>query len=322
MLCFQHLDAKLPVDKFNGYRGLHRSEGDPMPPPDYDTSPEKVFEQLTVWLLHSCGNFLPLILGLCGRSGELDLPSWVLDISAKPTIQENYWRYRTNLYKSYPYILDRGLNFVYDSQKPGKLQVSGMIVDRIRAVVKYQVDCPGWAAHITLLNKWCRFATSRSVSEVDLDDPRDRDFCNTMLGGMVRQHPPERFRQANVDDFAQWRDSVLSMENNPNNAGRYDAGMFSHLSLVLGQALFLTEGSSLGLGPQSLQPGDSLWLFAGGTTTFAMRLNSSAKSSVQYQGSSLDDEYILLGPCYHNRTMQSPGVKHEILPQPSFCVIT
>lgn len=101
MMCFQHLDAKLPVDKFNGYRGLHRSEGEPMPPPDYDTSPAKVFEQLTVWLLHSFGNLMPLTLGLCGHPGDMDLPSWVLNIAAKPPIKDNYWRCRLSLHKTH-----------------------------------------------------------------------------------------------------------------------------------------------------------------------------------------------------------------------------
>lgn len=112
------------------------------------------------------------------------------------------------------------------------------------------------------------------------------------------------------------------MQSAPKNAGRFFSDMFSHFSVVVDQVMFLTESGSLGIGPLSLQRGDTLWLFAGGNMTFAMRQKTSAGSSVQLRQQSLDNEYMLLGSSYHNQIMHAAGGEYKIPTHPEVCVIT
>lgn len=320
MLCFQHLNAKLLVDKFNGYRGLHK--GDPMPPPDYSTPPETVFEQLTVWLVRSCQSLLPFALSLQNRGGGMSLPSWVLDISANPPIDHNYWRARIELYKAYPYILCDGLDMSYDTQHVGQLRLGGVRVDHVRSVARRCCQSSDEASHIELLNEWCQFATDQSLPDLAADSARGRAFCTTMLGGRVRKTSADMLRKANACDLLQWRQDVMSMELDPSNAGQYDQAMFPHLTAVLGQVSFTTISGSLGLGPPSLQPGDTLWAFAGGRTTFAMRRKPSVRLASGCEQPQLDEEHTMLGPCYHNELMEDLSGISDNLGQRSTCVIS
>jgi hypothetical protein len=323
MLCFQHLVAKLRVDKFNGYRGLHRGahKGDPMPPPDYRTSSEQLFEQLTVWIIGSCGSLLPLTLGLQDGGGGTILPSWVLDLSANPPIDHNYWRARINLYKAFPCLLGDGLDVVYKPGPVGSLTLQGVMVDRIRSVARSSCGSPTPTSHIQLLDEWCWFATGQPKSELAVESGKTEAFCMTMLGGWVRGSAENVLRKAVAVDLAQWRQDVRSMGDSPSNTNYYGPTMSSHLTAVLGQVLFWTEKGSLGLGPPSLQSGDTLWLFPGGKTTFATRKRVGGKIPLN-RHPCLDNGRILVGPCYHHKLMEGLLGVADTLNQPGMCVLS
>jgi hypothetical protein len=154
-----------------------------MPPPDYRTSSEQLFEQLTVWIIGSCGSLLPLTLGLQDGGGGTILPSWVLDLSANPPIDHNYWRARINLYKAFPCLLGDGLDVVYKPGPVGSLTLQGVMVDRIRSVARSSCGSPTPTSHIQLLDEWCWFATGQPKSELAVESGKTEAFCMTMLGG-------------------------------------------------------------------------------------------------------------------------------------------
>jgi hypothetical protein len=323
MLCFQHLGAKLRVDKFNGYRCLHRGahKGDPMPPPDYRKSSEQGFEQLTVWIIGSCGSLLPLTLGLQDGGGGTMLPSWVLDLSANPPIDHNYWRARINLYKAFPCLLGNGLNVMYEPGPVGNLTLQGVVVDRVSSVARSSCGSPNPTSHIQLLDEWCLFATGQPISELAVESFECESYCMTMLAGWVRGSAENLLRKPIAADLAQWRQDVRSMGGSPNKTNGYGPTMSSHLTAVLGQVLFWTETGSLGLGPPSLERGDTLWLFTGGKTTFATRQKAGGRKPLD-RHPCLGSGHILVGPCYHHKLMEGLSGVADTLNQPGICVLS
>jgi hypothetical protein len=323
MLCFQHLGAKLRVDKFNGYRGLYRGshKGHPMPPSNYRVSTEEVFEHLTVWMIGSCNSLLPLTLGLRNDGGGTILPSWVLDLSANPPIDHNYWRARIDLYKAFPCILGDDLDMRYEPGLVGTLGLQGVVVDQVRSVARSSCGSSDPTSHIKVLNEWCQFATGQPISELAVESDKGEAYCMTMLGGWVRGIAANVLKRAMAGDLAQWRQDVRSMGGSPGNTNVYGPTMASHLTAVLGQVLFWTATGSLGLGPPSLQSGDTLWLFPGGKTTFATRQTVGGKQMLNRHAGP-GSGYILVGPCYHHKLMEGLSGVADTLNQPGMCVLS
>lgn len=294
MLSFQHLSAKLPVDKFNGFRGLHES-ATVLPPPDYARPEEELIEEVAVWLLGSCPNLLPLALGL--KSTSFELPSWVPDISAHPPIDVNYFRGQIELYMTYS-VKQPGKRFDY--QRPGKLCMSGQEVAQVASVCATILDNSIVANHVRMLREWFAFATSEKPPTFCNDMLNDNDcFSATMLGSYVKNVEGSGLRKATATDYTLWQHAVLEMEQNPSIVPSNGLQMKSHLTAVTGRALFKTRDGWLCTGPPSIRPGDVLWLFNGGNAPFATRALPLPEVGTRRPRVLSEVQHQLLGWCYH-----------------------
>lgn len=312
MLCFQHLDVAVPVDKFNGYRGLHTIRTT-LPPPDYTRPAARVFEDITVWLLEDRQCLMPLALDLKGEN-VAGLASWVPDFSARPPIEQNYWRGRLLFYEAY--TLSSSLECLFEHRLPGQLCLFGVEMDEVSSVAPSAFKLLDAANHISLLKDWYTFATGRQASSsVTSDRYFDDDvFCATMLAGCVKA-PDEisGVRKADVGDYVQWQHDLKIMETSSEAGQFHSLLMESHITAVLERSLFRTKSGSFGIGPQSVEPGDSLWVFGGGNTPFITRHKSASLS--------LERQHTLIGYCYHHWLMSSGGVADTLGSQRSVCVL-
>jgi hypothetical protein len=312
MLCFQHLDVTVPVDKFNGYRGLHTS-GAALPAPDYSRPAAQVFEDLAVWLIADRQCLMPLTLDLEGDHAA-GFASWVPDFSARPPIEQNYWRGRLLFYEAY--TLQPSLDWAFEHRSPGQLCLHGVEIDQVSSVAPAPFKLLDVADHINLLKDWFAFATGQQpLSLASCDKPFDDGvFCATMFAGCVKDPgQTSGVRKADTADYMQWQHDLQIMEASSTAGQFHSLLMESHVTAVLERALFKTESGSYGIGPQSVKPGDSLWFFAGGNTPFVTRRKSS---STYMQG-----QHTLLGHCYHHWLMNSGYVVDTLGSRPTVCVL-
>lgn len=310
MLCFQHLNVTVPVDKINGYRGLHSSRAI-LPPPDYYRSTKEIFEELTVWLLKDRRDLLPLALDLRGDN-SFSLPSWVPDYSAKPPIEQNYWRGRLAFYQAYSPKLAHEWDF--EHRPAGKLCLRGVELDQVTSVAPAILNFLNAAGHLHVLQDWFTFATAQRPLPSPDGQLDDELFCATMLGGCVKDPTQASgVRKADAKDHVTWRRAVLGTVQSSAADALQRHVMESHVTAVLGRALFKTRSGSFGVGPPSMKAGDSLWFFNGGHAPFVVRDVSLSTSP--------ERRHLLLGPCYHHELMEAWCTAEAIDLCQSVCVL-
>jgi len=313
MLSFQHLDVTLPVDKFNGYRGLHTAKT-VLPPPSYSSPVAEVFEEIALWLLAETGSLMPLALDLHGQS-RAGLASWVPDFSAKPPIEQNYWRSRLSFFATYalPPVLGRA----FERRLPGQLCLYGIEVDRISSIAAHAFSSTKAAKdHMTHLEEWFTFATGRCCRSSESHGRQFDDdvFCATMLAGCVKDLPPaSSARLASAEDYVQWQHDVQTMQHSTAAGSFHSLLMESHMAAVLGRALFKTKRGTFGIGPLSIRPGDCLWIFEGGNAPFITRQESTSLSG--------EKQYTLVGHCYHHTSMSSAHISSNFDGQRCACLL-
>lgn len=309
MLCFQGLDVTQPVDKFNGYRGLH-SRAAPLPDAGYSSRPEDFFEEVAVWSLHVYGDLTPLMLELKGEISA-NMSSWIPDWSAKPAVQINYWRWRILFYRAY--TCSTGIDRPFEYRAPGRLLVHGFEVATVESVapVTFELSSVGCAAdHVDVMKKWFSFATGRDCPENGSGVFDDDIFCETILGGLVRIDRKPFVRKTRPADFAQWRYDMAEFERST-AAGLFHTPLIeSHVTAVVGRVMFKTNTGSIAIGPSSTEPGDVIWMWNHGRSPFLTRPVLAPQSSEQQQ--------ILIGHCYHHALNNGCN---EVTYQQSSCVL-
>jgi hypothetical protein len=310
MLCFPQLGVTNPADKFHGYRGLHSAKS-PLPEVDLTKSVERVYEEITVWSFGEFGDLFPLTLGLRARISPR-LPSWVPDWSARPDIIQGYWRWRNRFYKAY--ALDNVVGPTFEYVPPGKLLVRGSRMEVVASVSPDVFVKPlGAADHVALLRAWFTFATGRTCLQITDGLFVDSVFCDTMLGGLVRTEQEPFVRKANAEDFSQWRHDVLAMEQLGAAGFFHGLLMESHMTAVLGRALYKSSSGSYGVGPAAIRAGDCLWLWSGARSPCVTRRMPGSQSA--------DLGHFLVGPCYHRSLNRDNITVDEVSHRQDVCTL-
>jgi hypothetical protein len=315
MMCFPELDATYAVDKFNGYRGLHSMATGPMPSADYSGSVLRFFEKVTIWIIEAWSNLLPLIMGLRGELSA-ELPSWVPDYGSRllPNAA-NYWRRRLHFYQAYQcstgvdrapeHIGDRML-LLYGSELEMVVSVSPVTLE----LAKSNAD------HLETIKQWYVFATGRDCGTTDGELFDDPVFVKTMLAGLVvtDQHPFAR--EASAVDLAQWRHDMAALACSTGDELYNTPLIESHMTAVFGKVLFKTD-VGYGIGPGTVKPGDSLWVWNNARSPVLVRRESTPQSTAP---ESTWPHYAFLGPCYRHDLSHGFDVDKSSLQQ-SPCVL-
>ena len=114
---------------------------------------------------------------------------------------------------------------------------------------------------------------------------------------------PHRVRE---DEMIQWTEIVTSIirDGSPSDNEFPRALQHCHVAAVFHRRLFRTVNGRLGLGPQTMQKGDAIWILAGGNTPFILRhIASSQKSG--------DPIYSLIAPAYLHGVMDGEATGGE-----------
>lgn len=301
--CFQYLDASDPRDKINGFRGLH-TEPTKLPHPNYkDDSTGQFYQDIAVWLLENSDRLLVLALDLVDSS--MELPSWTPGFSSKSQPSEsNYHRNRLQLYMAYDCCLDlqqldSGSGFSY--QQPGQLIMDGFQIDEIVSVATDKLTFMAPADHIRLMKRWFLFATGREPLLDDGDPFDDFEFCDTVLGGHVKDPVQSSgWRKATPSDHSHWQHALLESERGPLKEPFQELLLESHATAALERRLFRTKRGSLAIGPATVRTGDLIWVFKNGNAAFVTRTAANSVATGQHPGTC----EVLLGHCYHHKLMQ------------------
>lgn len=100
-----------------------------------------------------------------------------------------------------------------------------------------------------------------------------------------------------IDEMPMRRDSLLDGSTTYSEAKMDAMYAVSRVTFCMRRRFFITRGSRVGLGPNSMRPGDRVMVFRGGHTPFVIR--------------EIDDEYQLVGACYVHGIMDGEAVSSQ-----------
>jgi hypothetical protein len=313
LLYYQPMRASNPVDKYFAFRGLHTHQSSiPLPLPDYSHTKNRTFTELAQWLLedqHSLFvlnvdlpdrrqpfNALYRLMRLAGLLVRVDLPgneprcpSWVPDWSTDSSINAIYRRIRLAFLDSYSAA--KGLTMEFSFPAPGSLRLRGIRFDRVECVAEDRFDLDSTQNNRKVLDAWYQFASPTHYDKACYFDLRDDNFHLAMLGGCIVERG-KPVRAARTADIAELKHLMSSTDID--SSAYHTPVMRSHIAAVLERRFFCLEGGRFGLGPDSIRPGDEIWILAGGPAPFVLRKLPSQSTDSQYVGSlqfhSLADE--------------------------------
>jgi hypothetical protein len=233
LLLYQHLAATDEKDKIFAFQGLHTAKAE-LPSPDYEKTKAEVYQGMALWMLQDARSLMPLALNL---HGDPDLPSWVMDYSASPPIEPNYWRNRLRFHETYDAC--KGLDWSFEYRAPRTLRVFGTRVDHIQYAARPNMAYEGPAEHAKLLKEWYAFAGGGIAPFIDADAVDDT-FVETMLAS--RSQDDTGIHEAGTEDLAAWKKILFhliqdaSLEHDQTSTRL----MACHMTATLGRTLFRT----------------------------------------------------------------------------------
>lgn len=307
LLQYQHLTASDLRDKVYAFYGLHTMHL-ALPSPDYRKSFKATYTALTMWLLDTPRLTLPFDLDL--RKDGSGLPSWVIDWSVGSGLEPNYARMRLNALDAYDAA--KGLEKAYEYVSNGVLKTTGAIVDQVQFVSESAFALDSLAGHNSTLSQWKHFAALHGHTQLSPPGvPFNHTFCRILLAGCVEGSG--QARKAKGEDFDSLNNFLLSIEADPQHVA--DAGferrvMESHLAAVLKRRMFVTSKGRLGIGPQDMKQGDTVWLLPRGRAPFIMRGRRRWRKN----------KYSVIGHAYLDGVMQGEAMLER--PQLQLCLIT
>ncbi|KAF6829909.1 hypothetical protein CMUS01_07971 [Colletotrichum musicola] len=299
----RHKHSTDPRDKIYGVLGL-------VPGveffPDYAIDTAEAFARATEFLIESENSLMALV---GPRMRVVRLPSWVSDLigGADDYFYQNTTR-RINL--DGRFTASKGLlrRHAHDG---GHLHLWGHRVDTINTV---SAPMPEGQEAEGLL-RWERQSGASDFETSGHGYPaggsREDAFWKTIIRDMViNVQEPEWVRQATSADtncylaLRQWNaepDSVERSRISSRHPG-FDHFRKSFFVATQQQSFFTTAKGFFGPALE-LEPGDHVWILAGGTVPFLLRPCPSA--------SSVEGQYVLVGDCFVHDMMYGEEVKSE-----------
>ena len=296
MLLFQHLDVTEEKDKYYAFRGLHTAGGN-LPPPDHTKSTKEVFTELAVWMLRDTRSLMPLAMDLHGGP---ELPTWVPNFAMTLPLEANYFRSRLTFFQKYDCA--KGLDWSVEHVSPGKLRMLGMEVDTIQDVSKDAFTFTDTTEHAEFLRQWYNFAGG-GINSLTSSLLFDDIFSTTMIAGCAEDDID--IHEATAVELADWKNLLTRFLQDAfvDNKAIPPRLMACHVTAVLNRRLFRTCAGRLGVGPEALTPGDSIFIFGGGNAPFVLRRSTSGNSDEQ--------EHVLIGHVYVHGIMHGQAVQQK-----------
>ena len=296
--------------------------------PNYDLTPEEVFQDFAVKSLSQKCSRLPLLLFHTDRSlsSALNLPSWVPDWTridlanpiSDPTTDPRLFQATRDL----PEKLNVGENC-------SSLQVLGIRLCEVSATVVSLFDClmspatsdPVWLSSHDVadwrLNTW--FELCRSTAEkANLSD--QTILCLTLTCGVHWYSAPYRAQLGHgatifrgfqglaiyFDSYRRYGAEEVDTQQMESVENDLDPARIILMAQSLRRRFFVTSGGLSGMGPRHMKAGDFVCLFYGSDVPYILRP---------------DDEgtYTFVGHCYLQGMMDGEGLDLG-LPEEEFTI--
>ncbi|PMD45594.1 hypothetical protein L207DRAFT_382181, partial [Hyaloscypha variabilis F] len=281
----RHLNCTDPRDRIYALLGI--TDTPLSSPPDYSKTVLQVYMEATLQQIFELHDMT--ILSSCEMSNNTDWPTWVPDWSTGSEYLEHF----TGLNAAgdtYPEVRRIDLN---------ALEACGVFVDQIKNVF------PLYSSHtITTLET---LTTTRELLQQHgkkgtyiRGEPSLDVLCRTLCGNRVskRYSPPREdfLDHSMISDVAK-----LFVENWETARSWYFNPLVNEFrTMAAGRSLFMTATGYLGLGPQEIQPGDTVCVLLGCNTPMILRPSDDVRGAFEVIGAAYVDGFsdgqAILGP--------------------------
>ena len=310
---FSCVDAR---DHVYALLAIARKQSAPTIVPNYDLSPEKVYQNLAITLLSQERSRLPLLLYQTDRSSPLDLslPSWVPDWAhverappILPDIEQPIFHATRDRSKTLSFSQDYSIWQILGIRLCEVIATTNSLIDYFLNPAGYNpVWLPTCFVQNWKMHTWFEHCNS-TAKRAHLTDKevlgstitcglyRSPDFGRTPMGygNMIFKEFEDLAelmdwcRKPGVQDvnlpqrFTMSSDSIQVLS--------------SQLMLSIRRRFFVTSTGLCGMGPRGMQAGDSVCLFYGGDVPYVLRPAG-------------DGLYTFVGHCYLHGMMDGEGL--------------
>lgn len=268
---WRYRGATDPRDKIFALMGLFSQSPFPsLKSCDYNLSLQTVYTNVMVDLIDIEQGLRPLV-GIRNPS-TIGLPTWVSDFSSVPNIEtrERWWNHAHRYARC---AADDYTDFTY-SYLPqfSALELTGIRVDGVGEVNEQVLKVFDYSivdehSLIKVLSSWSKDTNWDAPGFGSIyvgGDLRSNAFGATLIGDFLMAECPTRGATRDehheVFQYATTGTGMLSRELS-----------CSLRSFVINQSFFVTEEGYIGMGPQTMAPGDELWILFGGKVPFILR---------------------------------------------------
>ncbi|KAF6806273.1 hypothetical protein CSOJ01_08932 [Colletotrichum sojae] len=273
---------------------------------DYAIDKAESFSRATEFLISSENNLMALV---GPRMRDAGLPSWAPNLISGA--EDRFYQNTTQrIHLGQRFMASKGLHLKY-ARDGHHLHLWGQRVDTINTVSTPITD----RQEAEGLLRWERESGTNSFATSVLSYPAggslEDAFCRTIIRDMIISlQEPQSVRQATPEDarcylaFRQWNAEPDSAERSRIASRRPGFEHFRRSFSVATrqQSFFTTARGFFGLALEP-EPGDEVWILAGGTVPFLLRPLPSA--------SGVEGQYSLVGDCFVHGMMYGEQVKNE-----------
>ena len=317
-----------PRDKIYSLLGLVRDQKDPDPHgkvdnnvirPDYSLSVDAVFRQVTKSLIkHESSLALLSTVEDASLRVTLNLPSWVPDYAVWQEVTilgmpDNPHQYYAGGDKP-PYLYDDDLDTNHDT-----LSLAGYEVGSVVEIGMCNDHKSIENGNSKVLMSWFQLIATLPESYGDNEGPRSEAIWRTLnVGGSINPAPAEyashflAFLHRFLKDETDLRTAIgiLNTSTTIPNAWQVPTSIptgdphryaTSFVYMAGLRRLFVTAKGYLGLGAQSVQRGDKVFVFPGGLVPFVLRTTTSSMEGGDY--------YRFVGEAYVHGFMRGEALK-------------
>ena len=301
-------------DKIYGMLGLMGHGDEEFIKPDYNLSPEEVFETSILAAIRRHGSLEPLSHVPLSEKSNLALPSYVPDFTAGALASQRdtdwlNWIGRINGYSASCQTEARPTHIA-----PGKIELKGIVVDKVERTTS--------ALYRTTLTVPLDEMRELAEIKVDSDDifpgtdiARKEAFGLTLVGnkqeniyGYDHGHVTigRRTKSLDLSKFEEWWSTRVWGEP----PTTIDAEIFEiyklYRAMSAGRKFVVTENARFGFAPERCQTGDLIAILAGGNIPFVLR-------PAGVEGSPPKQWYCLIGDSYIHGIMDGEAFDEKTL---------
>lgn len=250
---------------------------------DYKLANEKALTNAITSLI-LCEGSLYILIRPREKRRELDLPTWVPDLSADVDGEDNFQHLAFRFY-SHLYQTSKGIRSEID--RPDGLQAhgfKGLLVDQVDLLREDEPVTQDFKAYVDDITNLCHMWRSQSSLRTEHNDLQYEVWRLIMMDAFLTR----------VDDYGDEPERV-TFETYSEYLDLYPPRGIPYWKTeqVALYRFFITKSGYIGLGPKDMRVGDAVHVLLGGDVPFILR-----KTERHIDGNESQPTYEYIGHCY------------------------